>query len=1101
VSLRAGLWFLLCSLISQAHASEAPVAGRDYQSLQIASSTNLAALKKLYARYTQLPYLRLEQRGKQYVLRAGFWGSASDAKAALATDPVPGAKLRIAVLRPEALLQYNWTIAAASNANALPPPASPAPDAKAGKPVDKIATMPAPQQSARANPAPDDKAPPPAPASDIGDRLRTFNPDDFALAYDVLLSTGDLQRAYRIAQQAVAKLPQDRPWRRKLAQAAEWTQHPDVAAAQWKALFLLGDRTPDVLANVLRLSPYMEDPSVALQVWKEQAVRKPLTTAQWQEVFHLFEELSQPAEGSAFFEAQYLRHQDISLLDYAARLADNAGDDTRALNLYLQRVRLAPFSMATVLRAVTHLVRMDRMGDAQTLMQTHASQVPADAAEYWRMLGQIAWETRSNDTAQEAYARYVQTPQATVADWSRLIFLVRQKFPLEAAGLALEAWRRFGAVYQLTLALEIYSAAGDIKTQTRIYRALQGDALKQAQQEPRFLLLRAQFYQRSKQPDLAWSDLSRAMQIAPGDKDAVLSALWFLIDEGRSQALSTLLRQHAATASKDSGYWMAFAAGNQTLGRSKEALHWYGKEVQRTPQAPLLLLNYADTLEQLQQAGMAARIRRHAWLLLKQKYPSPDTVPTSATTSELLTVARLALQNRPGDPAMQQVRHMVQKMRDLPSGQSDEETHTLVLGWVIAQEQFTSARYWMWQRYTRQAGQTAPLWAESQVALQLGDTATMNRLLHHNSEAMSTYNRYDTAYALGDTPQALDIAFKGMAQQDTDAPLHDRFRQHAPGNSPYLQLVARKDMLGTLDRQSVYGEARLLVRPQLHLLAGWSRGQQSTTDTNLQTLAPGSDQLERLELQWQGTRDQGSLALFHRNELQSYMGLQATQTYRWGERINLDAGLDYRADSALSLPLQVAGYEHSIHGSIGYTLGKRHYLRASPRLSQYYTQFGDYLGSGQLLDLEAGYRIRTEYPDWRLRALLTQQDFSRNGGISADSLARLPADLQTAINNGTIDPVTYFLPDGSTSWGLCFSMGENLAGQNLQTVYSRAWRPYFDMCLRDNSRTGSGYTGTVGIVGSVTGEDHVAVELQNSDGLTTVEGPTRTLTLRYRHYF
>jgi polysaccharide biosynthesis protein PelB len=199
--------------------------------------------------------------------------------------------------------------------------------------------------------------------------------------------------------------------------------------------------------------------------------------------------------------------------------------------------------------------------------------------------------------------------------------------------------------------------------------------------------------------------------------------------------------------------------------------------------------------------------------------------------------------------------------------------------------------------------------------------------------------------------------------------------------------------------------------------------------------------------------------------------------------------------------LQLAGYEHSAYGSLSYTLDKRTYLRAAPRLSQYYTQFGDYLGSGRTLDLEAGYRIRTEYPDWRVRVLLSQQDISRDGSVSAASLASLPADLQASIAAGATDPLGYFLPENSTSWGLCAGMGENLAGQNIQTVYSRGWRPYVDMCFRDNTRTGSGYSATAGLVGSITGKDHVAIDFQNGNALSNVEGPTRSLTLRYRRYF
>ncbi len=1061
----------------QAHAHAAPVPGQDYQSVQIASGTKVEALRTLYARYIALPFLRLEKRGSLYVLRFGFWDTRASARAALAQLAAPKGLLRAAVLRPESLVQRNWTDTAVA-------------------PVLVDTATPPIKHPLQARPTPV-----PLASSDI---LRAFEPQDFALAYQVLLATGDLRRAFQIAQQAVAAVPKDRSWHRKLAQVAEWTQRPDIAAAQWNTLFQQGDREQDTLDNVVRLSAQLADPGVALQVWQIRAQRMPLDAAQWQEVLRLFEEMAQANEGSRFFEAQYQSTDNVTLIEYAARLAENAGDDKRALRLYLKRSGLAPFSLDAVMRAVLLLVRSERLPEALQVLQTHTAQVPADAANFWRLLGQVAWDLHQTDVAQRAYQQYVQTPQAVVADWSRLIFLVRSKYPAQAASLALDAYHRFGNQEQLALALEIYASLDDTPAQRRIYESLQGPALQQAEKQLRFLLLRAQFYQRSRQPDSAWADLRLALQLAPQDRDAVLTALWFSIDQGRSKTLAELLPRYASAAS-DPSYWLAYAAGHQMLGRPREALRWYAKAVQRTPQDALLLLNYADVLEQVQQVGMAARIRRHAWLTLKSKISaSPSSAPaslTAATRSELLAQARLAILNRPGDPALQQVRLLVQKMRGQPSEQTDAQTNALVLGWAVAQEQFVNARSWMWLRYARQSQESAPLWGASQVALQLGDTLTMDRLLTDSSDGMPIYNRYDTAYALGYSERALDTAFQGLTQNSGDEALHDRFRQHAPNHAAYVQVRLMQEGLGSLGRSGLQSEVRWPVNGQLNLLASWSRLGQSSSDPGLKDLAPGVDQWESLEGQWQSARGQGSLALFHRVELESYIGMSLKQTYRWNERIQLDAGLEYRGESAMSLPLQVAGYEHNATGSLSYNLDKRVYVRASPKLSQYYTQLGDYLGSGSTWDLEAGYRLRTQYPDWRLRATFSQQDLSRTTRISADSLSKLPPAWQALVVNGAINLPNFFVPDSSRSFGLCAGMGENIGGQNLRTVYSKALRPYFDVCLQDNSKAGSGYTALAGLAGSLAGADHVSVEFQKSDGLSTTDGSTQKLTLRYRYYF
>jgi hypothetical protein len=493
-------------------------------------------------------------------------------------------------------------------------------------------------------------------------------------------------------------------------------------------------------------------------------------------------------------------------------------------------------------------------------------------------------------------------------------------------------------------------------------------------------------------------------------------------------------------------------------------------------------------------------MRRHAWLLLKSKYPDPTATVSQGQSAELLAFARLALLNQPGDPASHMVRQLVSHLRGVPDAQQDAQSLNLVLGWAILKEQFENARSWMWRRFAQQTHAAAPLWGQSQVALQLKDTETMNRLLETQSQGLPIYNRYDTAYELGQVQRALNIAFKGMSQQEDEA-LYDRFRQHAPLQAQYIQLRAWADNQGSLDNHGLQFETRLAIGAHLQLTLKVSREQQSSSDPVLASLAPTSDRLGSIQANWQNAHGATNLTLFRREELDDLTGFKLSQNYQWGARLNLEGALEFRNESTVSQVLRVAGYENSLSGSVSYALGKREYVRVAPRFSNYYTQFGDYLGSGRFLDIEAGYRIRTEYPDWRLRSFVTHQRFSQDGGLSTASVARLPLGWQTYIGAGVVDPVAYFIPQGSTTWGACLGMGENIAGQNLQTVYSRAWRPFADLCFNHNTSTGNGYNGSMGVAGSVTGEDHLQLLLQNSDGSVPGSTPTNVLSARYRHYF
>jgi len=936
-------------------------------------------------------------------------------------------------------------------------------------------------------------------AAESTEPLRAFDAQDYGLAYDVLLGAGDLRRAFQVAQKAVQSVPRDRAWRRKLAQVSRWIGRIEVAAEQWLALFGQGDRAADTLENVMALAPLFNQPQMALQAWQVYAHRHDLTPAQWQDIFALFESTAQPVLGADFFEAQFKQRGQALLLDYAARLAENAGEDARAEGLYRQRSEMLPFDLGSVLRAVVFQIRRNHLAQALELLQRHAPEVPADAAAFWQLLGQVAWEAGDQRAALQAYQRYATLPAAGNADWVRLVELLRQQHPQQAADLALQAYRRFGAIDQLLTALSLYAQLGDQAAQARVLSELGAEATNVAGREPRFLLWRAQFYQRQRQIDLAWADLQVLLRRLPGDVDVLLSSLWLLIDSQRLTELPTLLHAHAAQAAGEPRLWSAYAAASQVLNRQRDALRWYARMVRADQGDPLTLLNYADALERAAQVGMADRVRQHAWQQLKRRGEDGTALLRPGASPELLALARLSLLNQPGDPAQQLIERLVRQLRALPAAQQDEQLIQLVLGWAIVKEQFGNAQAWLWRNYARQTQRDAPLWGVAQTALQLGDAQTMAHWLARKPDALPIYNRYDMAFTLGHQPWAQSVAFDGMSMQD-DEPLYDRYRQHVPEQASYLQWEGLVDHGSQLNAHGHAVELQLALTPQWRLDLSGQRLGLGADAAALTLVTPASDRLTRAALTWQGIGQSGSVTLSKHGALASVTGLRLRYNLAWGQRWALEGGMAYHTESALSEPMRVAGQEDSVFAGVTYNLGRREYGRLGLRRDTFATQWGDPLGKGLALELEAGYRIRTEYPDWRVRSYLTRQMLTRATPLSSVAQQRLSDGLSAQLAQEQTNAVAFFVPESATLVGVCGGMGENLAGQSLQT-YSRGWRPYGELCLNHNASSGTSASATLGLVGSITGEDHLRVQLENSDA-SGVSGTSATrLTVRYRHYF
>jgi hypothetical protein len=256
-----------------------------------------------------------------------------------------------------------------------------------------------------------------------------------------------------------------------------------------------------------------------------------------------------------------------------------------------------------------------------------------------------------------------------------------------------------------------------------------------------------------------------------------------------------------------------------------------------------------------------------------------------------------------------------------------------------------------------------------------------------------------------------------------------------------------------------------------------------------------------MEIQWTGKGNRNSLSLQQRDSVAPGTGLVWLSSVQWDSRLSSDHTVSYHAPSQISPAMRMAGYEDSIGATLSYAIGKREYLRLTPQFANYFTQYGSFLGNSSSLNVEAGYRLRIEYPDWRIRVFAKDSRSTRADQLDTATFLRLPQITQTAINNKTLDGVALFIPASSFSTGACIDMGENLAGQNIQLNYTRAWRPFGNMCLNQDNASGQGYSSTWGLAGSITGEDHIRLQWESTQGATPSKANTNAVTLRYRHYF
>ncbi len=924
------------------------------------------------------------------------------------------------------------------------------------------------------------------------EKMRPYVKKNYELAYQVFIENRNLEEAYRVAAAAVQQSPGEAVWHLRLAQVAEWTGRPQESLREWR-WSLRNRETMEALSGVLRLAPSLSKFDVLLNAWKRVATRQEMDAAQWENMASLFELTGRQREGIGYFESRYAKDRLQLQLEIAARLAERSGDDDKAATLYARLLERHGSNTAWHKRLANLYLRKGQYRKAYDLLQANRRNVKEEDIAYWKLLAILAWQLQQDGDAKENFRRLAKTGSLAREDFSRLIYLLGDTRPEEKAALAELSYHRYGELDMLLLALEINVGRGDMQAQKRLFERAATDRKLDVSGNARFYQLRAQYWLAQGDFGAAREDFHQALSIAPLDSSSVESSLWFLINSRDLPSLRAMLAQVIARGEQNNpARWGVLAAAYQTLDQPSRAAAYYTRQFKQGEQDFLWLMSYADVLEQVRQAGMAARVRRHAWLQVRERFAGK--MPAPLYSQELLAAARMAMQNDPGDSASALVREVLRQDRLLKRGEvtrrkidgmslawslslnaydveTERRVSELVQGWAVSQEESANAKAWLWQRYAQSLDR--PQWAEVSVAMADQDTTRLSALMDEERGGLSMLMRHDAANTLGRSAEARSIIYQGFADNPDSDEIHQRLTEDTLAAASELDIGWRTEKVGSLHRSIREVRVEMPVTRALRVGAEYYKTQQSNDELSGFGVTPPMERVTGVLLKYRGATGATEFALRSRNEYTRTTESHVTHEMQIAQRFRLHLGVEFNAAASESNTLQVFGMRDQAAARLLYTLSKREYLQVESAWAHYRTQDGADMGSGKRLSWELGYWVRAEYPDLRVRVNGTHTRF----GSSAVAALALPGDANV--------------------YGVCGGFGDGV-----RNVYTRAWRPYMDYCATHNAASGQGYNARLGLAGAVSGHDQLAFTLREErGGANLINGLSHEFALNYRRYF
>ena len=939
-----------------------------------------------------------------------------------------------------------------------------------------------------------------------------FDDKTYTLGYQVFLENRNLEDAWLVARSAVQQSPGDLAWRERLARVAEWTQRSPVALENW---LVIARRTQkdEAWQAVLRLAPGLFDDAALVEGLRYELRRQPHNPKLVRELVLAYERIGTPQSAIDFLVLQPATPANLEML---AELASRTGDLDLALKSWEQLFKdPEQIHPERAMRASVQALLRGRAAQGMAWLEAARKRVTestADAADFWRMTGQLAEKQRRDATALDAYRALLATNQADMGDFDTLSRLLKTDHPSEAADVDLLAWDRFGEPRHLVAALTFYVSRSQWPAVKSLLQRLNPDpqasrhALQPLLKAPEFLRLAGLYHQNTGNIQKAVQMFESGLRLAPEDEAMKQAMIWLFIDANDNVSLRKLLSLHEADWSKSPEMHDALGSAYQALSLPAVALERYFRPRIAAHQEDFLwMMNYADALDQNQETDKSWRLRKH---LLSQEWDKAQTgkrltraqarqrwlTESGLEESQRNARARLILQQKPGDAGLDALRELLRLDRDAQGNYSNAAAETAI-GWFQDAGEYTAERAFLWHQYARSQSLRAnrPLWADITVALAEKDLAATGQLLDTFGERLPRYDRVNAAAAVQDVRMAQTVAFETQEDQPDDNPLHLQLTENLLAFSDHAGAKVVSRDLRDLRETDTSATLHLALTPRLSLDLSAERIERVAGLTQ-QLSNPSQERSVRMDLRWQDNDSTTLLHIARRESLVGYTPVHLEQEWRIDNRLSLRMDVGMQLPTQESTVMRMAGMKDRIGVSLRYQASRLDQFTVEHWQERYKLQTGGAVGSGRHSALSYTHTFRLDVPTLDFGVFWSNHTYNRRdpAGLSGEDLAftrYLPPSV-TQVSEG------YFLPENFSFYGVQVS-----TNTRFERDYTRAFLPYASVARTWHSKQGAGYSLRLGVAGSVLGGDHLNLNWGLVRGGTQTPGLNREIQLNYRKHY
>jgi len=895
-----------------------------------------------------------------------------------------------------------------------------------------------------------------------------YHDNELRLILQAFLYSQDLPHALQTAQIGIHEYPDSLYWNQKMAEILRWMDR-GVESLKYMEYLYYRTKEPKLAKEIIdyALSSYQYEN--AKKIVTEAFLNEPTKTNKERFLF-IYNQIGIPDQAAKLLEQLYEKTKNRQLLTDALQIYMNLGnlqDAKRVIDI----IEKENYYTSKNIELISYYYYVNRdIKNAFAILSKYDLNTQYNQ-RLNELLSDLGWYLQHYNKAATASLRLVKHNNARLVDYERLIYINKNKKPQQAMQYALAAFKQYKLPY---LFYSFANLALKEKKYTLLQKTLQEIESSQSSllQQVDYHILKARLYALLHQKEKALFALEQAQSIKNSSITAQLQIIDLYVQLGRNQEVKTLLNKLTKDPQLPSAYLLPIAALYFTIHDVNQASFYLQKlkeEHSRLTQSRDFLFLEDDIYKaQFNENAHMQTLRTLRKNMQKELQNDPALQNSDKFLYDWL---RVSLHLDDIDTFSKELHQAKSK---LTKAHYDDLSYSLAV--KIGAVDMAHNVY----LHT----QNPPIWLDFADALLEEDHTKKEDLLFYHLHQIPRDDASYGAHQIGEIALAQTLAFDSLEENEKNKNAYISMLNYTKERNDLFEARTSYYNRDPLLRKYITLDNAFYVADGLYIFAHMNYYKNSSLDKNVLIYVPSSS-----------TEIYGGFKqLFNEGKITASIGKASSlDNYYFADiqgEYKLDNYFSFQAEAAKnitadeSIQLLLGGMKDMLSATIIYNILNSTSLEVRIDKNKYNSQDNVYIGDGTYIQALLGHQLRNGYPD--MRVIL----FTDHGSYS-----------EVAGDKGVIEQLRneYYnvLPNDFYNIGLVFDYGM----QN-STLYTRVWRPFFEVSSYYSSEVGGlSYGFYAGYGGKVYLQDHLVTGIKYTNDVSGIGGSILELFLNYQFLY